>query len=328
MKGRAMIRRRNFLRMTAATLMAGAVPRLAQAQAWPSRPVKIVAPSAAGGSLDILARLFGRGLSDQLGQSFFVENRGGGGGNIGFDMVAKSPPDGYTLMIASDPLVVNPVIYSSLTFDPARDFAPIITIATLSQVLAVNPKLPAANFAEFVALARSRPNTINVGTSGVGSPGHLTIALLVQAGVPLVHVPYRGAGPAVVDAVGGQIDATIVTLPATIGMIRQSQLRALAVTSLRRSRFAPKVVSMSELLPSVVVDSWQAFFAPAGTPPDVIQRLNTSFAGLLQSREVMDAFETQAFEAGGGSPEDLGKFLRDETARWTPIIKAAGIRAE
>jgi tripartite-type tricarboxylate transporter receptor subunit TctC len=325
-----MIGRRNFLRMAAASLAVGAMPATAhtQPQTWPSRPVKIVAPSAPGGSLDILARLFARGLSDQLGQSFVVENRGGGGGNIGFDAVSKSPPDGHTLMIASDPLVVNPIIYSNLTYDSVRDFAPIITIATLSQVLAVNPKLPAATFAEFVALARAKPNTINVGTSGVGSPGHLAIALLVQAGVPVVHVPYRGAGPAVIDAVGGQVDATIVTLPATIGMIRQNQLRALAVTSSRRSRFAPEVVSMAELLSPVVVDSWQAFFAPAGTPPEIVTRLNTTFAALLQSREVMDAFETQAFEAGGGSPEDLGTFMRAETVKWTPIIKAAGIRAE
>jgi tripartite-type tricarboxylate transporter receptor subunit TctC len=326
--GIGMIGRRNFLRGAATSLVAGAVPVVASAQPWPSRPVRIVAPSAPGGSLDILARLFARGLSDQLGQSFVVENRGGGGGNIGFDAVSKSPPDGHTLMIASDPLVVNPLIYSNLTYDSARDFAPIITIATLSQVLAVNPKLAAPSFAEFVALARSRPNTINVGTSGVGSPGHLAIALLVQAGVPVVHVPYRGAGPAVIDAVGGQIDATIVTLPASIAMIRQSQLRALAVTSSRRSRFAPEVASMSELLPSVVVDSWQAFFAPAGTPPEIVSRLNATFATLLQSREVMDAFETQAFEAGGGSPEELGTFMRAETVKWSPIIKAAGIRAE
>jgi len=326
-----MIHRRTFLGMAAASLAAGlpsAVGAQTQTQTWPSRPVRIVAPSAAGGSLDILARLFARGLSDQLGQPFVVENRGGGAGNIGFDAVSKSPPDGHTLMIASDPLVVNPLIYSNLTYDSVRDFAPIITIATLSQVLAVNPKLAAPTFGEFVALARSRPNTINVGTSGVGSPGHLAIALLVQAGVPVVHVPYRGAGPAVIDAVGGQIDATIVTLPATIGMIRQNQLRALAVTSSRRSRFAPEVASMSELLPSVVVDSWQAFFAPAGTPAEIVSRLNATFAALLQSREVIDAFETQAFEAGGGSPEDLGKFMRAETVKWTPIVKAAGIRAE
>jgi tripartite-type tricarboxylate transporter receptor subunit TctC len=321
-----MIRRRTLLGMAA--LLAAVMSSAAEAQTWPSRPVRIVAPSAAGGSLDILARLFARGLSDQLGQPFVVENRGGGAGNIGFDAVSKSPPDGHTLMIASDPLVVNPLIYSNLTYDSVRDFAPIITIATLSQVLAVNPKLAATTFGEFVALARSRPNTINVGTSGVGSPGHLAIALLVQAGVPVVHVPYRGAGPAVIDAVGGQIDATIVTLPATIGMIRQNQLRALAVTSSRRSRFAPEVASMSEQLPSVVVDSWQAFFAPAGTPPAIVSRLNATFAALLQSREVIDAFETQAFESGGGSPDDLGAFMRAETAKWTPIVKAAGIRAE
>src|SRR5262245_7215057 len=208
-----MIRRRHFLRLAAASLAAAATPRWAAAESWPSRPVRVIAPSAPGGSLDILARLFARGLSDRHGQSFVVENRAGGGGNIGYDSVAKSPPDGHTLMIASDPLVVNPIIYSNLTFDPVRDFAPIITIATLSQILAVNPKLPAQNFAEFVALARARPNTINIGTSGVGSPGHLAIALLVQAGVPLVHVPYRGAGPAVVDAVGGQLEASFVTLP-------------------------------------------------------------------------------------------------------------------
>ena len=154
-----------------------------------------------------------------------------------------------------------------MTFDPVRDFAPIITIATLSQVLAVHPSVPANNFAEFVALAKAKPSTINIGTSGRGAPGHLAIALLAQAGVPVVHVPYRGAGPAVIDAVGGQIQATIVTLPATIAMIKQNQLRALAVTSSRRSRFMPDLPSMAEQLPGTVVDSWQAFFAPAGTPP-------------------------------------------------------------
>jgi tripartite-type tricarboxylate transporter receptor subunit TctC len=329
-----MLRRRRFLELSAASLAASLAalalpaPLRAQSQRWPTRAVRIVAASAAGGSLDILARMFGRGLADRLGQPFVVENRGGGGGNIGFDAVAKSPADGYTIMIGSDPLVINPIIYANLSYDPVRDFAPIITIATLSQVLAVNPGVPAESFAEFVALARARPNGINVGTSGVGSPGHLAISLLNQSGVPLVHVPYRGAGPAVADAVAGQIHATIVTLPATIGMIKQKQLRALAVTSSKRSRFAPEVPSMAEHLPGVVVDSWQAFFAPAGTPANIVGLLNAEFTALLQSREIVDAFEVQAFEAGGGSPDDLGRFLRAETAKWTPIVKAAGIRAE
>jgi tripartite-type tricarboxylate transporter receptor subunit TctC len=304
------------------------LPRQSSAQAqWPSQPVRIITPSAPGGSLDILSRTFGRGLQDRLGQSFVVENRSGGAGNIGFDSVAKSKPDGYTIMIASDPLVTNPLM-GSVGFDPIRDFAPIITIATLSQVLAVHPSVPANNFAEFIALTRSKPDTINVGTSGRGAPGHLAIALLAQAGARLVHVPYRGAGPAVADALGGQIQATIVTLPATLGMIKQNQLRALAVTSSRRSRFMPDLPSMTEQLPGTVVDSWQAFFAPAGTPGEIVQRLNTEFLALLQTQEVLDSFETQGFEVGGGSPEDLAQFMRAETAKWAPIMKAAGIRAE
>jgi tripartite-type tricarboxylate transporter receptor subunit TctC len=325
-----MLARRRFLRMSAASLAAAplAWPRQSHAQAWPSQPVTIVAPSAAGGSLDILSRLFARGLQDRLGQPFVVENRGGGGGNIGFGQVAKARPDGHTIMIASDPLSVNPSMYSNLPFDPVRDFAPIIMIATLSQVLAINPKVPANTLAEFIALARARPSAINVGSSGNGAPGHLAVALLKQAGVPLVHVPYRGAGPALIDVVGGQIEATIVTLPATIGFIKQNQLRALAVTSARRSRFIPDTPTMAETLPGVVVDSWQAFFAPAGTPPEIVNRLNAEFATLLRSREVVDAFETQAFEAGGGTPDELGTFLRNEIPRLAPIIKAAQIRAE
>jgi len=322
------MRRRTFLRIAGGSLAAAALPRRLAAQAgWPSQPVRIIAPSAPGGSLDILSRLFGRGLADRLGQPFVVENRSGGAGNIGFDAVAKSRPDGYTIMIASDPLVTNPLM-AGVTYDSVRDFAPIIMIATLSQVLAVHPSVPAGNFAEFIALARSRPDTINVGTSGRGAPGHLAIALLAQAGVPLVHVPYRGAGPAVADALGGQIQATIVTLPATIGMIKQNQLRPLAVTSSRRSRFMPDLPAMTEQLPGTVVDSWQAFFAPAGTPPEIVGRLNAEVATLLKTKEVLDSFEVQGFEAGGGSPDDLGRFVRDEIAKWAPIIKAAGIKAD
>ncbi len=322
--------RRSFLARAPVAMTLGALPFrvAAQNQDWPTRPVRIVAPSAPGGSLDILSRMFGKGLSERLGQPFLVENRSGSGGNIGFDAVAKSRPDGYTIMIASDPLAVNPSMFSKLPFDPLQDFAPIIMIATLSQVLAVNPKISATTFAEFVAQARTRPMGFTVGTSGNGSPGHLAVALMNQVGIPLVHVPYRGAGVALIDVVAGQIDATIVTLPATLGFIKQGQLRALAVSSSRRSRFSPDLPAMKEQVPTAVVDSWQAFFAPAGTPRDIILRLNAEFAGLLRTREVVDSFESQAFEAGGGSPEDLGRFLRDETTRWAPTIKAAGIRAD
>jgi tripartite-type tricarboxylate transporter receptor subunit TctC len=324
------MQRRTFLRTSAAAFAGIALPASLRvlAQDWPSRPVRILVPSVPGGSLDILARLFGRGLGEKLGQPFIVENRGGSGGNIAFDAVAKARPDGYTIMIGSDPLAVNPSMFANLPFDPLRDFAPIIMIATLSQVLAVHPKVAAASFAEFIALARSGTKPLTVGTSGNGSPGHLAVALMNQAGIPIVHVPYRGAGAALVDVIGGQIDATIVTLPASIGFMRQKQLRALAVTSSKRSRFAPELPTMAEALVGVVVDSWQAFFAPAGAPREIIRRLNAEFAALLRTKEIVDTFETQAFEAGGGSPEDLGKFLREETARWAPVIKAAGIRAD
>ncbi|HZP77335.1 MAG TPA: tripartite tricarboxylate transporter substrate binding protein [Pseudolabrys sp.] len=321
------MRRRTVLGLAATSLATGLLPHIARGDTWPSRPVRFLCPSAAGGSLDILARLFGRGLSERLKQNFFVENRGGGGSNIGFDIVAKAPPDGYTIMVASDPLAVNVSIYENLSYDPIKDFAPIIMIATLSQVLAVNPRVPAKTFAEFVALARAKPNTLNVGSSGNGAPGHLACALLAQAGIPVVHVPYRGAGPAVLDAVAGQIDATIVTLPGTIAMIKAGQLRALAVSTSKRSRFLPDLPTMAEVVPGVVVDSWQAFFAPGGTPADIINRLNSECVALLQTKEVTAAFEAQAFEAGGGPPEALGKFLRDEIVRWAPIIKSAGIRA-
>lgn len=322
--------RRHLLGVSAVTAATWLLTKGVSAQPsdWPSRPVKIIAPSAPGGSLDILSRMFGRGLTDRLGQTFVVENRAGSGGNIGFDAVAKSRPDGYTIMIASDPLAVNPVLFGNLPFDPLRDFAPIIMIATLSQVLAIHPKVPARNFGEFIALAKSNPKGLTVGTSGNGSPGHLAVALLNQAGVPIIHVPYRGAGVALVDVVAGQTDATIVTLPATLGFIKQGQLRALGVTSSKRSRFAPDVPAMNETIPTVTVDSWQAFFAPAGTPREIVTRLNSEFAAMLRTKEVVDSFQAQAFEAGGGSPEDLAKFLRDETVRWAPIIKAASIRAD
>ncbi len=321
------MRRRTVLGLAASALATGALPRLVRADTWPSRPVRFLAPSAAGGSLDILARLFARGLGEKFGQSFYVENRGGGGGNIGYDLVAKSPPDGYTMMVASDPLAVNVSIYENLTYDPLKDFTPVVMIAYLSQVLAVNPKVPARTFAEFVALARAKPHTLNVGSSGNGAPGHLACALLAQAGIEVVHVPYRGAGPAVLDAVAGQIDATICTLPGTLGMIKGGQLRALAVSTSKRSRFLPDVPTMAEVVPTAIVDSWHGFFVPAGTPREIVDRLNGACRALLQTKEVLTALDAQGFEAAGGPPEELGKFLREEITRWAPIIKAAGIHA-
>ncbi|WP_431282239.1 Bug family tripartite tricarboxylate transporter substrate binding protein [Humitalea sp. 24SJ18S-53] len=296
--------------------------------AFPSRPVRIIVPSAPGGSLDILARLISRHLGDRLGWSVPVENRSGGGGNIGFDAVAKSRPDGYTILIGSDPLTVNPSLFRDMPFDPLRDLQPLTMIATLSQVLVVHPSLPAADFPAFVALAKSGSMQINIGTSGTASPGHLTIAQLGHAGVPLTHVPYRGAGPAAQDVVAGNIQAGIFTLPAALGFVRDGQMRALAITSSRRSPFAPDLPTMSEVVPDVVVDSWQALFLPSGVPPEVSQRLHNEITTVIRLPEVDAFLKQQAFEPAPGSPEDLGALMRAEIPKWRRVVQAANVRLD
>ncbi len=306
-----------------------ALPVAATAQSeFPNRPIRFVVPSAPGGSLDILARLIARHLGDRLGWQVPVENRSGAGGNIGFDAVAKSRPDGYTLLIASEPLSVNPSLFRDLPFDPLRDFQPLTMIATLSQVLVVHPSLPANDFPAFVALAKSGRMPINIGTSGTASPGHMAIAQLVHAGVPLTHVPYRGGGPAAQDVVAGNIQGGIFTLPAALGFMRERQMRALAVTSAQRSPFAAGVPTMAESMPDIVVDSWQALFLPAGVPPDIARRLHTEITTIIRLPEVDDFLRRQAFEPAPGTPEELGALLRAEIPKWRRVVQATNVRLD
>lgn len=311
----------------------GGVLALAARPAWsqadfPNRPIRIIVPSAPGGSLDVLSRLISRNLGERLGWQVPVENRSGGAGNIAFDAVAKSRPDGYTILIGSDPLTLNPSLFTNLPFDPVRDFQPLTMIATLSQVLVVHPSVPAENFAEFVELARSRRMDINIGSAGTASPGHLATAMMNTAGVPMTHVPYRGGGPAVQDTVAGNIQGGIMTLPAALPFIRERQVRALAITSSERSPFAPEVPTMSELLPSVVVDSWQAFFLPAGVPPAILARLNTEIVAVINLPSVQDFLRNQAFVAVGGPPEPLGAFVRADVAKWREVVRQTGLRLD
>jgi tripartite-type tricarboxylate transporter receptor subunit TctC len=313
--------------VTAAAAALGATKaRSAAAQEFPGRPIRIVVPSAPGGSLDILARLVGKHLGERLGWQVVVENRSGGGGNIGFDAVAKARPDGYTILIASEPLTVNPSLFASLPFDPLRDLQPLTLIARLSQVLVVHPSLPARDFGEFVALARSRRQEINVGSAGTGSPGHLAVAMLNHAGVPLTHVPYRGGGPAVQDVVAGNLQGGIMTLPAALGFVREGTARALAVTSPRRSAFAPEVPAMAELLPEAVVDSWQALFLPAGTPAEAARRLHAEITAVIRLPEVDEFLQRQAFEPVASPPEELGALVREEIPKWRRVVQETGLR--
>jgi tripartite-type tricarboxylate transporter receptor subunit TctC len=311
----------------AASITALATPALAQSD-FPSRPIRIIVPSAPGGSLDILARLIARHLGDRLSWQVPVENRSGGGGNIGFDAVAKARPDGYTLLIASEPLTVNPSLFRALPFDPVRDFQPLTMIATLSQVLVVHPSVPARDFAGFVALARSGGPEINIGSAGTASPGHMAVAQLVHARVPLTHVPYRGGGPAVQDTVAGNIQGGIMTLPAALPFMQNGQVRALAVTSARRSPFAPDVPAMAELLPDVVVDSWQALLLPVGVPADVLRRLHTEITAVIRLAEVDEFLKRQAFEPAPGTPEELGALIRAEVPKWRRVVEQTGLRLD
>jgi tripartite-type tricarboxylate transporter receptor subunit TctC len=311
----------------AAGLASLGLPARAQ-QDFPARPIRVIVPSAPGGSLDILARLIGRHLGERLGWQVPVENRSGGGGNIGFDAVAKSRPDGYTLLIASEPLTVNPSLFRNLPFDPLRDFQPLTMIATLSQVLVVHPSVPARDFRQFVALAKSGGPEINIGSAGTASPGHMAVAQLVHAGVPLTHVPYRGGGPAVQDTVAGNIQGGIMTLPAALPFMQNGQVRALAVTSTRRSPFAPEVPTMAELLPDVVVDSWQALLLPAGVPPEILRRLHSEITAIIRSPEVDEFLKRQAFEPAPGSPEELGSLLRAEVPKWRRVVQETGLRLD
>lgn len=298
------------------------------AQEFPVRPIRLIVPSAPGGSLDILARLIARHLGDRLGWQVAVENRSGGGGNIGFEAAAKSRPDGYTMLIASEPLTVNPSLFRALPFDPLRDFQPLTLIATLSQVLVVHPSLPARTFAEFVDLAKAQPNTINIGSAGTASPGHMAVAMLASAGVPVAHVPYRGGGPAVQDAVAGNIQGGIMTLPAALPFMRDDQVRALAVTSSQRSPFAPDIPTMAELLPGLVVDSWQALLLPAGVPSGVLRRLHAEITAVIRLPEVDEFLKRQAFEPVGGTPEELGELLRREVPKWRQVVEQTGLRVD
>ena len=311
----------------AAGIVSLAGPAMAQAD-FPSRPIRFIVPSAPGGSLDILARLIARHLGERLGWQVPVENRSGGGGNIGFDAVAKSRPDGYTILIASEPLTVNPSLFRTMPFDPLKDLAPLTMIATLSQVLVVHPSVPARTFAEFVALAKSGGPSINIGSAGTASPGHMAVAQLVHAGVPLTHVPYRGGGPAVQDTVAGNIQGGIMTLPAALPFMQNGQVRALAVTSARRSPFAPDVPTMAEVVPDVIVDSWQALLLPAGVPPAIAQRLHAEITAIIRLPDVDAFLKRGAFEPAPGTPEELGALLQAEVPKWRRVVQQTGLRLD
>jgi tripartite-type tricarboxylate transporter receptor subunit TctC len=303
----------------------------AAAEDWPSRPVRVVVPFPPGSTPDLVTRLITPGLTETLGQPFVVDNRSGAGGNIGTDAVAKSKPDGYTLLIGSNgPIAVNKALYDSLPFDPARDLAPVMLVVRAPQILAINPDLPVRDFKELVAYAKANPGKLSYGSVGSGSASHLTMEeLKFRTGADIVHVPYRGFPPAMTDLLAGQIQATIAIAAAVLPHIQTGKLRGIAITTAQHSSIAPDLPSVGELgLPALESYAWQGLLAPAGTPPEIIARLNQEVARQLRKPEVRDALVRQGYEVVGDSPEAYAAYIRAETARWTEVIRRTGAKAE
>jgi tripartite-type tricarboxylate transporter receptor subunit TctC len=315
-------------RYVLAAMLLALVSSAAEAQNWPSRPITMIVPFGAGGSIDIPARRLAAELTKKLGQQVVVENRSGANGNIGGAYVAKSNPDGYTLMFAPPGvLATNRFMYKNLPFDSDRAFDPIILVAKSPLVLVANPKVPVKNLQDLIAYAKANPGKLSVGTPGMGSQGHLTMELLQKrGGTKMNYVPYRGAAGSSADAIAGQIDLSINFTPAMVGPLKNGSLRGLAVTTLRRSQQLPDIPTVAESgLPGFESVAYYSVVAPAGTPRDIILTLNKMINEYIESDIGKRQLESGDMQAAGGTPQDLQKFIASEVAKWGPIIKSAGI---
>ncbi|MGZ5659901.1 MAG: Bug family tripartite tricarboxylate transporter substrate binding protein [Usitatibacter sp.] len=311
-----------FVSLAAASLAAGA-------QAWPSKPVKIIVPFAAGGTTDVVARLLGQKLGDVWGTTVVVEDRAGAGGNIGADAAAHSPPDGYTLFMTSGSIVTaNPYMYKSLTYDAARDLVPVSGVATGPQIVVVNPASPFKDLREFIAYAKANPKKINFGSAGFGTQTHLaTENFAYAAGIDMTHVPYKGESTALTDLMGGQIHMVTPNLTAAINLVQQGKLRALAVMSRERIPQLPDVPAVAETLPGFENAGWFALMAPAGTPREVIDRIHRDTAKILQSDDFRAKLAQQGMTPQLASPAELGALIHEESARWAKVIRERGLQA-
>jgi tripartite-type tricarboxylate transporter receptor subunit TctC len=321
--------RRAFLHLAASAAALPAASRMARAQAYPSRPVRIVVGFPPGGATDIQARLMGQWLSERLGQQFIVENRAGASGNIGTESVAKASADGYTLLQVVTPNAINAALYTNLNFDFIRDITPVIAAARLAYVVVVHPSVPATTIPEFIAYAKANPGKINYGSAGPGTPQNITCELFkMMAAVNLVHVPYRGGAPATTDLVGGHLQVIFCPVSECIEHVRSGKLRALAVTTAARLDVLPDVPAVADFVPGYEASGFAGIGAPKGTPADIIDLLNKELnAGLADAR-----IKTRIVELGGtplgGSPAEFGTIISEATEKWAKVIKFAGIKTE
>jgi tripartite-type tricarboxylate transporter receptor subunit TctC len=303
----------------------------AHAQAYPSQPIKIIVPFTAGGTTDILARTIGQKLSEAWRQPVIVENRPGAGGNIGADVVAKAKPDGYTILMGTiGTQSINASLYAKMPYDAAKDFAPITLVAMVPNVLVVHPAVNARTVGELVALAKAKPGELNFASSSTGGSPHLSGEMFKQmTGANIVHVPYKGSAPAITDLLGGQVSLMFDNLPSALPQVKAGKLRALGVTSARRSQAAPDIPTIAESgVPGYEVDSWFGILAPAATPKEIVSKLNVEIVRILKIPEVRERLLEQGAEPVGDTPEHFAEHIRRETAKWARVVKASGAKAD
>jgi len=320
--------RRTFLHLATGAAALSAVSRVAQAQTYPTRPVRIITGFAAGGTTDILARLVGQWLSERLGQTFVVESRPGAGGNIATEVVVRAPADGYTLLLVGPNSAINATLYDKLNFKFILDFTPIASISREPQIMVVNPSVPARTVPEFIAYAKANPGKLNIASGGSGTGPHMAGELFkIMAGVNLVHVPYRGGGPALTDLLGGQVQVMFPGPASSIAYIRAGSLRALAVTTASRWEALPDIPIVGEFLPGYEASSWQGLVAPKNTPAEIVDMLNKAVNAGLADPTMGTRLAELGNQVLANSPTGYGKLIAGETEKWGKVIRLAGIKA-
>jgi tripartite-type tricarboxylate transporter receptor subunit TctC len=321
--------RREFLHLAAGAAALPAVSRVAWAQAYPARPVRIIVGFAAGGPADIVARLIAQWLSERLGQQFVVENRTGAASNIAAEAVVRSPPDGYTLLFVTAANAINTTLYEKLSFNLSRDIVPVASLIRAPTVLEVNPSVPAKTLPEFIAYAKANPGMLTMASSGAGTPSHVFGELFkFMTGVNLVHVPYRGAALAVTDLLAGQVQVFFDPVPNSFGYIRAGKLRPLAITSATRSEALPDVPTVSEFVPGYEASFWFGVGAPKSTPAEIVDKLNEEINAGITDPKIKARLADLGSTPVVGSPAEFGKFIVEETEKWGKVVKFAGIKAE
>lgn len=296
---------------------------------YPSRPIRIVVPQSPGGSTDLTARLVAQRLNEAFKQAAVVDNRPGAGSTSGTEIVARAAPDGHTMLVVASSFTINPALYTKLSYDPIRDFAPITQLSRFPNLLAAHPSLPVKTLGDVIALAKAKPGTLNYASAGTGTGTHMSAELLKQmTGIDIVQVPFKGGGPAAIAAMGGQTQLIVGTTVGTLPFVRSGKLRAIAVTSAKRSAAAPDIPAMSETVPGYDHEPWNGLFAPAKTPSAIVAKINAEVVRALQTPEVKKVFANEAGEAVGSSPAEFAAMIRAESAKWAKVVKAAGIKIE